>query len=183
MGLSSRGVAEAWLKRWVGNGHPPGCFLLRGPPPASPLQPARPLQRPHPFVSLLSDAFPDRLAAASDQLGRLCRPSARSARPDWRPGPRQAPAGCPNRGSTTAQCRGGFRPCIKACCRWCIQALQAIPLLAFSPPCPARIHTLRFCRSQAPVRAIGRHVDNAYMAEGRSRSSPSRCFYREPDCL
>jgi len=83
---------------------------------------------------------------------RLLAPKATGARA------KTAPAGMPNV-KHTASLRG-VRPCIKACCRLvCNQALQGHPLLGLTA-LPAGIHSLRFWRS-GPVRAIGRHVDNA----------------------
>ncbi|APD49040.1 Fe2+-dependent dioxygenase [Synechococcus sp. CS-602] len=111
----------------------------------------------------------------ADQLAGWCR-RLLAPEADWRPGQdsagwhartvkhnRQLP-----RGSALHQ---SLLPLVH-------QALQGHPLLA-SAALPARIHSLRFCRS-GPGEGYGRHVDNAYMAEGRSDLSFT-LFLSEPD--
>jgi len=171
------GRRSGGLKRWVGTVTARGTFCYEAPRPASPLQPARPAAAA-PSLCFCSIAFQiDSLLPADHFAGCFffLPSSARAPEADWAPAARQR-----RRMPTVAQtasCRGVV-PCIKSPRRWRHQALQASP--AASAGLPARIHSLRFCRS-GPVAGYGRHVINAYMRRA-IRSSPSTLvFYRKPD--
>ena len=111
--------------------------------------------------------LPDQIA---DWRGRLLAPEA-----PWRPG--QETAGWHARSVKRNRQLDRASALHRELAPQVHQALLAHPLLA-SAALPARIHGLLFSRS-GPGEGYGRHVDNAFMAEGRSDLSFT-LFLSEP---
>jgi len=129
------------LKRWVWEPVPrPGAFCYEARRQPAPLQPARPLQRPHPFVSA-PIAFPrstslrraDQLAVAAV----VCRSRAELAPP----GQDSAGWACPNREAQTCPVAAGVRP---------LQSKPALPRWMHQPCRPSPAASVRPARRRYP---------------------------------